>query len=286
MPGPSARRLPASSVEKSSGRQKMKASDWSRLARRIATPTIVVALWQVLVGSFGWGGGFVPTPVNVMQTLGVWVFGFGSSDRYAGTWLNAVIASSERAFGGFLAASIVGIAVGMLIGRSKTVADFLDPIIQLLRPVPVSAWVPFSLVFFGIGPASAVFLVSLGAFFPVVMNTISGARHVSELHLRSARMLGAGRWYAARRVILPSSLPSILVGLRLALGLSWVLLIVAEMVAVKSGLGYELWNAYYYSRMDVIVAAMITIGLLGYFSDAALVFLSARLLAWHEATDQ
>ena len=97
MPGPSARRLPASSEEESSGRQEMKASDWSRLARRIATPTIVVALWQVLVGSFGWGGGFIPTPVNVMQTIGVWIFGFGSSDRYAGTWLNAVIASSERA---------------------------------------------------------------------------------------------------------------------------------------------------------------------------------------------
>jgi NitT/TauT family transport system permease protein len=120
----------------------------------------------------------------------------------------------------------------------------------------------------------------------VVMNTISGARHVSELHLRSARMLGADRWFASTRVILPSSLPSILVGLRLALGLAWVLLIVAEMVAVKSGLGYELWNAYYYSRMDVIVAAMITIGLLGFLSDLALVKLSSRLLVWYEATDR
>jgi NitT/TauT family transport system permease protein len=174
----------------------------------------------------------------------------------------------------------------MVIGRSRAVADYFDPVIQILRPVPVSSWVPFSLVFFGIGPASAVFLVALGAFFPVVMNTISGARHVSELHLRSARMLGADRWFASTRVILPSSLPSILVGLRLALGLAWVLLIVAEMVAVKSGLGYELWNAYYYSRMDVIVAAMVTIGLLGFLSDFALVKLSARVLRWHEATDR
>ena len=127
---------------------------------------------------------------------------------------------------------------------------------------------------------------TLGAFFPVVMNTISGARHVSALHLRSAQMLGADRWFSATRVILPSSLPSILVGLRLAMGLSWVLLIVAEMVAVKSGLGYELWNAYYYSRMDVIVAAMATIGVLGFLSDIALVALSSRLLVWHEATDR
>jgi NitT/TauT family transport system permease protein len=209
-----------------------------------------------------------------------------SSDRYAGTWLAAVLASSARVFAGFAVAAVAGVLLGMIIGRSRTVADYLDPVIQVLRPVPVSSWVPFSLVFFGIGPASAVFLVALGAFFPVVMNTISGARHVSELHLRSARMLGADRWFASTRVILPSSLPSILVGLRLALGLAWVLLIVAEMVAVKSGLGYELWNAYYYSRMDVIVAAMVTIGLLGFVSDLALVKMSARVLRWHEATDR
>jgi NitT/TauT family transport system permease protein len=150
----------------------------------------------------------------------------------------------------------------------------------------VSAWVPFSLVFFGIGPMAAVFLVALGAFFPVVLNTIAGARHVSELHLRSAAMLGAKPLRAIFTVILPSSLPSILVGLRLAMGLSWVLLIVAEMVAVKSGLGYELWNAYYYSRMDIIVAAMLTIGVLGYVSDRLLLIFSRRLLRWHTATDQ
>jgi NitT/TauT family transport system permease protein len=264
----------------------MERTDWMRLGRWLAVPIVILVLWQVLAGVYGWGGGFVPTPVQVVQTAGVWIFGFGSNDRYAGTWLPAVIASSERVFGGFVVASIIGVALGMLIGRSKLVADYLDPVIQVLRPVPVSAWVPFSLVFFGIGAASAVFLVALGAFFPVVMNTISGARHVSELHLRSAQMLGAQRWFAATRVVLPSSLPSILVGLRLAMGLSWVLLIVAEMVAVKSGLGYELWNAYYYSRMDVIVAAMVTIGVLGFVSDVALVALSSRLLVWHQATDR
>lgn len=257
-----------------------------RVGRWLAAPTLILVLWQVLAGVFGWGGGFVPTPAAVVETTAIWIFGLGSSDRYAGTWLPAVVASSQRVFAGFLVASVVGITVGMMVGRSRIAADYVDPVIQVLRPVPVSAWVPFSLVFFGIGAGSAVFLVALGAFFPVVMNTISGARHVSELHLRSAQMLGAERWFAATRVVLPSSLPSILVGLRLALGLSWVLLIVAEMVAVKSGLGYELWNAYYYSRMDVIVAAMVTIGLLGFLSDVALVALSSRLLAWHEATDR
>ena len=144
---------------------------------------------------------------------------------------------------------------------------------------------PFSLVFFGISPASAVFLVTLGAFFPVVLNSVAGVRHVSELHLRSARMLGAGIARSLWRVILPSALPSIFVGLRLAMGLSWVLLIVAEMVAVKSGLGYELWNAYYYNRMDVIVAAMLTIGLLGFLSDRVILLISWRIFRWRETTD-
>jgi NitT/TauT family transport system permease protein len=264
----------------------MGASDLLTIARRLTVPLAIVAVWQILVGTLRWGGGFVPSPVEVVKTGAIWMFGMGSSDRYAGTWLAAVLASSGRVFAGFAVAAVVGVVLGMVIGRSRAVADYFDPVIQILRPVPVSSWVPFSLVFFGIGPASAVFLVALGAYFPVVLNPISRARHVTELHLRSARMLGADRWFASTRVILPSSLPSILVGLRLALGLAWVLLIVAEMVAVKSGLGYELWNAYYYSRMDVIVAAMVTIGLLGFLSDFALVKLSARVLRWHEATDR
>jgi NitT/TauT family transport system permease protein len=103
--------------------------------------------------------------------------------------------------------------------------------------------------------------------------------------LRSAKMLGATPSRSLFRVVLPSALPSIFVGLRLAMGLSWVLLIVAEMVAVKSGLGYELWNAYYYNRMDLIVAAMLTIGTLGFISDRVILAISAHFLRWRETTD-
>ena len=142
------------------------------------------------------------------------------------------------------------------------------------------------MVFFGIKPAAAIFLVSIGTFFPIVINTSSGARHVSDLHLRSAAMLGAKPLRTLLQVIFPASLPAILTGLRVGMGLAWVLVIVAEMVAVKSGLGYELWNSYYYSRMDIIVAVMVTIGVLGYLFDQVLLLASQRLLAWHKATDQ
>jgi NitT/TauT family transport system permease protein len=259
--------------------------EFGRLARRIGAPVVVVLAWQAAVSIGGFGGGFVPTPVEVVKTLAIWIFGFGVTDRYSATWLPSVIASLQRALEGFCAASIAGLVVGILIGRFATAADILDPILQTLRPIPVSAWVPFSMVFFGISPASAIFLVALGAFFPVALNTVAGARHVSELHLRSARMLGAGFPLTLRSVILPSALPSIFVGLRLAMGLSWVLLIVAEMVAVKSGLGYDLWNAYYYARMDVIVAAMLTIGVLGFLSDRVVLLVSHRALRWRAERD-
>jgi NitT/TauT family transport system permease protein len=101
----------------------MRSFEWMRMGRWLAGPTLILVLWQLLAGALGWGGGFVPTPVAVVQTTAIWVFGLGSSDRYAGTWLPAVIASSERVFGGFLVASLVGISVGMLVGRSKAIAD-------------------------------------------------------------------------------------------------------------------------------------------------------------------
>ena len=256
-----------------------------RSLRRLVTPIIIVVVWQVAVDRGGFGSGFVPTPVEVVKAAGVWIFGLGSSDRYAATWLVSVIASSERVAAGFTTASVIGVTVGFLIGRSNLAADILDPVLQMLRPISVSAWVPFSLVFFGISPLSAVFLVALGAFFPVVLNTVAGVRHVSELHLRSGRMLGASAARSLVAIVLPSALASIFVGLRLAMGLSWVLLIVAEMVAVKSGLGYDLWNAYYLNRMDIIVAAMLTIGVLGFISDRLILAISRRALNWRESSD-
>jgi NitT/TauT family transport system permease protein len=251
---------------------------------------VIVALllaWHFAVARGGFGQGFVPTPLQVVEALLQWMgFTAGAPGQYSGTWVDAALASTVRVLAGFAAAAALGIPLGILVGRFRIAADLFDPVIQLLRPIPVSAWVPFSLVFFGIQPTAAIFLVAIGAFFPVVLNTAAGARHVSDLHLRSAAMLGASGLRTLGSVVLPGSLPSILTGLRVAMGLAWVLVIVAEMVAVKSGLGYELWNAYYYSRMDIIVAAMLTIGVFGFVSDKLILLASSRLLRWHKATDR
>lgn len=253
-----------------------------RFIRLALPPLAALAAWQVLVRQFGLGDGFIPAPSDVIAALYEWIAGNGG--RYSGTWLASLRDSSLRVISGFLAALVIGAPLGMLIGRSKAATDLLDPILQVLRPIPTSSWIPFCLIFFGIGSSAAIALVAVGAFFPILLNATAGARHVSTLHLRSARMLDATPAQMLWRVILPAALPSLLVGARVAMGLAWMLVVISEMVAVKSGLGYELWDAYYYNRMDVVVAAMATVGFFGFLSDRALLLIVRKYLFWNVET--
>lgn len=251
----------------------------SPLVRQCITPVLLIVVWYLAVRHAQLGDGFIPTPLEVLDALREWVFGNGG--RYSGSWWQALADSSLRVLCGFGIALLIGAPLGIVIGRSALMSDLLDPILQLLRPIPTASWIPFCLIFFGIGSGAAVALVTVGAFFPIVLNATAGARNVSQLHLRSARMLGATPAQILWRVVVPASLPSLLVGARVALGLAWMLVVISEMVAVKSGIGYELWDAYYYNRMDVVVGAMATIGLFGYLSDWLLRAVSARFLFWH-----
>ena len=145
----------------------------------------------------------------------------------------------------------------------------------------MTAWVPLSLVFFGFGFKGALFLVALGSFFPIVVNTIEGVRGANRMLVRVGRMLGANRFQLLTLFILPASLPSIFVGLRVGIGISWVLVIVAELLSVKSGIGYTLLDAYSFNRYDVVIAAMILLGVMGFLSDRIVVAVAAVLLRWH-----
>jgi len=181
---------------------------------------------------------------------------------------------------GFLFAAAVGIPLGIFVGWNRLVARLVDPTIQMLRPVPITAWLPFSIAVFGIYDAGALFLIGLGAFYPIVINTTHGVRDTNLLLLRAARMLGAREGIVLFKVVLPSALPSIFTGLRLGIGIAWTAVIVAEMIAVKSGLGYVLWDAYYVGRMDICVATMFSVGLLGFVSDQVILLASRLLLRW------
>ncbi len=248
----------------------------------LVLPTIVIAVWQMAGTDGSLFGGVLPTPDRTWQAWKVWAFGSTglSLNPYSGTWLANLVFSAERVGKGFVAAILVAVPVGLAIGWNRIASGALDPTVQLLRPIPITAWLPFSIAVFGIKDLGAVFLIALGAFYPIVVNTAQGARDVERNLIRAALMMGAGRWTVLRRVVFPASLPSIFTGLRIGLGIAWTAVIVAEMVAVKSGLGYVLWDAYYVGRMDVVIADMASIGLLGLVSDRVILLIERWALAW------
>lgn len=257
-----------------------------RQARRVALglllPLAVVAVWQAAGTNGALFGGVLPTPDRVWSAWINWAFGEAGLglNPYSGTWLANLTFSAQRVAKGFLLAIAVGVPVGILIGWNRLLADVVDPTVQLLRPIPITAWLPFSIAVFGIADFGAIFLIALGAFYPIVVNTTQGARDVERNWIRAAMMMGAGPVDILRRVVLPAALPSIFTGLRIGLGIAWTAVIVAEMVAVKSGLGYVLWDAYYVGRMDVVIADMLSIGLLGLLSDRLILIAERWVLGW------
>jgi NitT/TauT family transport system permease protein len=245
-----------------------------------AGPVLFLLIWQVASVGGVVDARFVPPPTKVFSTFLNLLFGLGPPDQYSGTWLLHARDSSYRVLVGFSIASVAGVTIGILIGWFRLFAAIVDPIIQLLRPIPITAWVPFTVVFFGIRDGSAFFLIALGAFFPIVVNTAAGVQRTPIMLVRAAQMLGIRPHMMLPRVVLPSALPSIFTGLRVGIGLAWVLVVVAEMLAVKTGLGFVMWDAYYFVRMDVIICAMLTVGFLGFVCDRAILGVSAYMLRW------
>lgn len=247
----------------------------------IVGPAAFVLLWWAVVALHVFPSAVLPSPVTVVKALADWAFGNPDAGPYSGTLGAAVVASSQRVLIGFAISAVLGVAIGIPAGFFRILGAILDPLINLLRPVPVTAWVPLSLVFFGFGFKGAIFLVALGSFFPIVVNTIEGVRGANRILVRVGRMLGANDLELLRLFILPASLPAIFVGLRVGLGLSWVLVIVAELLSVKSGLGYTLLDAYSFNRYDVVIAAMIMLGVMGFLSDRVILAVGRVVLRWH-----
>ncbi len=246
------------------------------------TPLIVPLLLLL-----GWHAGvkvsgtqLIPLPKEVGLMLYDFAFGGIYDDAFSETLPLHLWSSVTRVYGGFLSAALVGIPLGLLIGRIKLIRDLLDPTLQLLRPVPVTAWLPLSMIFFGIGPDAAIFLVFLGAFYPIVFNTIFGVKSVDNRLFEAALMLGCSGSSLFRQVVLPAAIPSILNGLRLGHGFAWILIVVGEMTGVPEGLGAVIMDGRMLSRTDLVIAGMTVIGIVGYVSDRMLVALNNRLLKW------
>jgi len=221
---------------------------------------LVVALWSA---SVRWTGTKVfPSPLQVVRGLGeLW---------RRGLLLPYLGDSLVRVAVGYGAAVALGVPLGLWLGWSRNLATAVNPVIQLLRPISPIAWIPVAIVLFGIGNLAPIFLVFLGALFPIVVTTQNGVGAVPPMYLRAARNFGLSSGQMVRRVLLPAALPQILSGLRIALGIAWLVVIAAEMIAVDSGLGYLIIDARNAGkRYDLVVAGMLLIGATGLVLDFA-----------------
>jgi NitT/TauT family transport system permease protein len=253
----------------------------ARLGRRLVLPVAILVVWQGVVVSGRVPAASLPSPAAVVEAWWVWIFGpVTPLAWYSGTWAPYLLLSLRRVVAGFAIAAAAGVGLGVLIGWYAVVEDLCDGIINFLRAVPMTAWVPFAVFLFGIHESAAVFLIAFGSFFPVVVNAAAGARQTPRILIRAARMLGTPPRKLLVRVVLPAALPAIFTGLRVGLGLAWVLVIVAEMLAVQGGLGYALWSAYQFSRLDLILAAIASVGALGLASDRVVAAGAGRVLRW------
>lgn len=242
-------------------------------------PAGLLGLWWAATHNHP--NGLIPPPNLILSELLDLVGLGGDNDEFSGSLWENLLTSASRVYGGFLLSAVLGLSLGMLIGRMKLVQRLLDSTLQILRPIPVTAWQPLFLILFGLGSRSATLLVALGCFYPILINTIFGVRSVEPRLIEAATMLGVSRTALFPKVVLPSALPGIFTGLRLGLGFAWVVIVVGELSGVRVGLGAMIENAREVSRTDVVIAGMIIIGLAGYLSDQAIRALSGRLLRWN-----
>ena len=245
----------------------------------LVVPVALVGLWWL--ATYNHPNGLIPPPNLVVRELADAAGLLGDNDEFSGSlWLN-LLTSASRVYGGFLLSAVLGLSLGMLIGQLAIVQRLLDSTLQILRPIPVTAWQPLFLILFGLGSRSATLLVALGCFYPILVNTIFGVRSVEPRLIEAARMLGVSRAALFPKVVLPSALPGVFTGLRLGLGFAWVVIVVGELSGVRIGLGAMIENAREVSRTDVVIAGMIVIGLAGFLSDQAIRAVSRRLLRWN-----
>jgi NitT/TauT family transport system permease protein len=244
----------------------------------VGFPLLLILLWDRAVAITGTR--LVPSPHDVAVMMYDFSFGGIYDDAFSATILTHVWKSMTRVYGGFFLAALIGIPLGLMIGRIKIVRQLLDPTINLLRPIPVTAWLPLSMIFFGLGPNAAIFLVFLGAFYPILLNTIFGVRSVDPRLFEAASMLGCTGSAMFREVVFPASLPAIFSGLRIAHGFAWILIVVGEMTGVPTGLGSVIMDGRTLSRTDLVVTGMIVIGVCGFVTDRIIVMISNRVLSW------
>jgi sulfonate transport system permease protein len=238
-------------------------------------PFAIIALWQ-LGCSVGWiSSRIMPSPADVARAF--W------TTTISGQLPEDVLVSAARAFAGLLVGGTIGFLLGIANGVSKLSEQLTDTTLQMLRTIPHLAMIPLVILWFGIGEESKLFLTSLGVLFPVYLNTYHGVRNVDRDLIEMGKVYGMSGWTLFRKVIFPGALPSIFVGLRYALGIMWLTLIVSESIAASAGIGHMANNAREFMMTDVVVLALVIYAVLGKLADVVARALERQTLKWNPA---
>lgn len=248
-----------------------------RLLRRASVPVFLLVLWE-LASDTGVVDSYYLPPLHVVLATG-W------SLLLSGQLVADIAVSLYRLLAGYTIGAIAGIAIGIMTGRSALIYDLLDPVIQALRPISPIALLPLAIVYLGVGDFEKIMLIAYSTFFPVVVNTYFGVRGVDPIVIMAAKTLGATRRRdMLREIILPAALPYIFSGLRVSLGISFIVLIAAEMVAARSGLGFRILDSEQIFELDVVYVGVVVISLLGLLFDAIFMHVRRQLLPWYRET--
>jgi ABC-type nitrate/sulfonate/bicarbonate transport system permease component len=199
---------------------------------------------------------------------------------YSAEYYQHIAMSVWRVAQAFFLATALGVPVGLLLGWSRRFKEYVFPVFETLRPIPILAWVPLAIVMFIATESAVVYLAFLSSFFATALNTMLGVQSIDESYVRAANCLGASRWQVFRHVVVPGALPFIFTGLQISIGVSWFSLVAAEMVSGQYGLGYIIWTSYVMVRYPTIVIGMVTLGLVGYTTSAMVRIAGDYLMEW------
>lgn len=255
--------------------RRFKKPEWARIAIRLSAIAIAILLWQLgstykfnLIINFE----NIPTPVVVWKQF----------ITLAGTekFYYHIYVSIRRIMIGFSLATVLGVVIGALMGRFRTMSDIFMPYIEILRPIPAVAWIPLAILMFPTEESSIIYITFLGAFFPIVLNTVHGVEQTPKNLIRAARSLGASNRAILWHVVLPGALPSIMAGLAIGMGVSWFSLLAGEIISGQYGIGYFTWNSYSLVEYPKIIIGMLIIGVLGTLSTLLVKQLSKPFLRW------
>jgi NitT/TauT family transport system permease protein len=251
------------------------------IKKKFANITLVRGIISIVVFIIFWEActylgvpiiGNVPAPSDVVVTLWAQIH----NAYYWLSWKDSML----RIFIGFIIAQIIGVPLGLFLGANQKAREVIFPIFEVMRPVPPLAWVPVSVIFWPSAEMSMIFVTFLGAFFTVVLNIVEGITSIDVRYIRAAYSLGSSRSDIFWKILLPASLPSVVVGMTVGMGITWAVVVAAEMIATNTGLGYLTWRGYVAGEFPLIVVGMASIGVAGYISSALIRTVGGRFTPW------